>query len=269
MRTIKLYGELGKKFGKIHRLMVKTPAEAIRALCANFPEFEKELAHAHERNIGYKVFNGRYQLGDVQEARDPATKVIKIVPAIMGAGATTRILIGAALIVIGAVATATGVGAGAAPYLFAAGTSLILGGVIELLSPVPKIKEPKESAENQPSYIFNGPVNTTAQGHPVPIGYGRLRVGGGLVSAGINIDQIMAGYRRVRVERTTTREYFMNDGTLFLTFASPAEPANVYRRELVTFTKDGYTQPFGGTETYDKYLYTLYYYEIVQELVPT
>ena len=32
-RKIRLKGELGKRFGKVHKLAVKTPAEAIRALC--------------------------------------------------------------------------------------------------------------------------------------------------------------------------------------------------------------------------------------------
>ena len=38
---------------------------------------------------------------------------------------------------------------------------------------------------NTPSYLFNGAVNTTAQGHPVPIGYGRLIVGSAVISASI------------------------------------------------------------------------------------
>ena len=34
-------------------------------------------------------------------------------------------------------------------------------------------------------YHFNGVVNTTAQGNPVPLGYGRMIVGSAVVSAGI------------------------------------------------------------------------------------
>lgn len=267
MRTVKLSGELGKKFGKIHRFMVNTPAEAIRALCANFPEFEKELRESHTRNVGYKVFNGSHQLESAEEVRDPAAKEIRIIPVIMGANATTRVLIGVTLIVASVAMYAFPGTAGAAPYVMSAGISLTLGGVIELLSPVPKIKGPEERPENKPSYFFNGPVNTTAQGHPVPIGYGRLRVGGGIVSAGVNIDQIMAGYRRVRVERTAEYSYYMYNGQLYPTFLTPADPANVYRRELVSFTKDGYN-PFGGGP-WDLYVYRLYYYEIITELVPT
>ncbi len=55
---------------------------------------------------------------------------------------------------------------------------------------MPKAQDPAEKPDNQPSYVFNGPVNTTAQGQPVPIGYGRLIVGGAVISAGISIDDI-------------------------------------------------------------------------------
>lgn len=265
MRVVRLSGELGKKFGRVHRFDVKSPAEAVRALCANFPEFQKELMTSEKRNIGYKVFNGRHQ-SDEKELTDPAASEIRIVPAIMGANATTRIIIGSVLVAAGLVANATGVGAAASPYLIAAGTSLILGGVIELLSPVPKLKEPKERPENQPSYIFNGPVNTTAQGHPVPVGYGRLIVGGGIISAGISIDQIMAGYRRIKTEAVTTREFYIySNNKRTLKVGQPALPENIYREELVSFEEDGY-ELLG--EHYDSYVYKIYYYQITLELVP-
>lgn len=258
MRTVRLSGELGRKFGRVHKFDIKTPAEAIRALCANFPEFEMELRESHKKNVGYKVFNGRYQLEHIEEIKDPATKEIRIVPVVMGSNATTRIFIGVALIAVGVVTQQ--------PWIISAGVGLTLGGVVELLSPVPKIKEPEERPENKPSYLFNGPVNTTAQGHPVPIGYGRLRVGGGLISAGISIDQIMAGYKRVRIDKTTTRQYTMGtDGKLYLAPFQAAEPDKIYRKELLNFTQDGYTN-IDGTK-YDLYEYKLYYYEIVLELV--
>jgi predicted phage tail protein len=269
MRTIKLYGELGKRFGKIHRFMVKTPAEAVRALCANFPEFERYMLKAHEKNVGFHVWNGRHQLDNADESRDPASGDIKIVPVIMGANATTRIIIGSVLVIAGIAANMTGVGAAASPYLISAGVGLMLGGVIELLSPVPKIKEPEERPENKPSYLFNGPVNTTNQGHPVPVGYGRLLIGGGIVSAGISIDQIMAGYRRVRVERTTTRIYYRQAGSMTDTFklapGEAAEPSGVFRKEQLSYQWKGIT--ISG-HLYDKYVFTLYYYETVTEAIP-
>ena len=65
------------------------------------------------------------------------------------------------------------------------GASLIMGGVIELLTPQQKVTSSGDSADNTPSYNFNGPVNTTAQGHPVPLAYGEVMTGSAVISAGV------------------------------------------------------------------------------------
>ena len=52
MTTIILLGELGKRFGRRHKMAVATAAEAVRALCANFPTFERELLASGERLPG-------------------------------------------------------------------------------------------------------------------------------------------------------------------------------------------------------------------------
>ncbi|HCW20974.1 MAG TPA: phage tail protein, partial [Achromobacter sp.] len=43
----------------------------------------------------------------------------------------------------------------------------------------------RDSPDNGASYNFNGPVNTSAQGIPVPVLYGRMIVGSAVISAGI------------------------------------------------------------------------------------
>lgn len=65
------------------------------------------------------------------------------------------------------------------------GMSMMIGGVMQLLSPQIKELSAKDSTGNGASYHFNGVVNTTAQGNPVPLGYGRMIVGSAVVSAGI------------------------------------------------------------------------------------
>ena len=42
-----------------------------------------------------------------------------------------------------------------------------------------------DGPDNGASYNFNGPVNTTAQGNPVPLLYGEMFVGSATISAGI------------------------------------------------------------------------------------
>ena len=36
LTTIRLYGALGARFGRVHKLAVQTSAEAVKALCINF-----------------------------------------------------------------------------------------------------------------------------------------------------------------------------------------------------------------------------------------
>jgi len=44
MKTIRLYGTLAKKFGEYHQLNVKSVAEAMRAMQANFPAFKSTIS---------------------------------------------------------------------------------------------------------------------------------------------------------------------------------------------------------------------------------
>lgn len=194
LRKIKLYGELGKKFGRTHHFAVATPGEAIRALCANFPEFETHLSKAHERKVGFRIVLGDVRgISDVDQLHEPVGSVsISIVPDVIGAknGGLGQILLGAVLI-FASVMTAGAASpllAAASPMLMNAGVSMIIGGVIQMLSPQPKMAEQRE--ERKPSYVIDGAVNTMAQGHPVPVGYGRMIVGSAVISAGMSVYQI-------------------------------------------------------------------------------
>lgn len=188
MRTVRLYGHLGKRFGRIHQLEVRTPAEAIRALSANFKQFAKVIADGEWRIL----VGGKAQ--SLDQIQDPLSADISIVPAIGGAGGFGKIVLGAALIAAsfylpGATyfSAASAFSIDAAAIASGIGTSLLIGGISEVLFAPPKASgaDVKERPENRPSYVFNGPVNTTGQGNPVPLCYGRLRVGSQVISAGL------------------------------------------------------------------------------------
>ncbi|SAI70462.1 Phage-related protein%2C tail component [Bordetella ansorpii] len=63
--------------------------------------------------------------------------------------------------------------------------ALALGGITQMLAPQQRGLSTRDSPDNGASYNFNGPVNTTAQGNPVPVLYGEMFVGSAVVSAGI------------------------------------------------------------------------------------
>ncbi len=213
LKKVKLYGELAERYGKDWSLDINSPKEAVRALMANNPGFAHFVGNSQNRGIGYKISVGGTYLDDpVNEIYNPSGRQeIKIIPVILGAKDSDgwkKIIIGALLIWGGghllkaataaeaaAAANAAGVltadtaaaGAATAEVMSLAGTaavrvgeSLVYGGVGMLLTPTPK------DVEETNNYAFNGAVNTTRQGVPVPICYGQLLVGSSVISSGIS-----------------------------------------------------------------------------------
>lgn len=187
LRTIRLYGKLGSTYGRVHRLAVASTAEAIRALCALKPGFERELMTSHQRGIKYACFLGNQNIDKNALQLAGGTSDIRIAPVMAGAKAgVLQTIVGITLIVAGALTGFT--------PLINAGIALTVGGVMQMLSPQQQRLGTADSAANTGSYNFNGPVNTQAQGNPVPLLYGRLVVGSAVISAGIlSQDQAYAG----------------------------------------------------------------------------
>lgn len=198
MTTVYLYGALGRRFGHRWSLDVQSPAEAVRAIAANRRDF---LPYLTSHSLpGYQVFLGADVLTGADHLHDPAGRqAIKIVPVVTGGAKSPviGIIIGVVLIIAAVVSfqwyavplgltaagalTATGSAVLAAGFI---GAGLVVSGLTTLLTNTPSATV-QERPENTPSAIFNGPVNTTVAGHPVPIGYGTLRVGSAVVSASI------------------------------------------------------------------------------------
>ena len=57
MKVVKVYGELKKRlWGKSQfKFDVRTPAEALKALCANFPGLDQWLLDSEKDGVAYKV----------------------------------------------------------------------------------------------------------------------------------------------------------------------------------------------------------------------
>jgi predicted phage tail protein len=191
MKTIILYGELAKRFGKVHCLAVKNVAEAIRALKANYRGFETYMCGAHLEGTGFRVFVGGHGMADPKEMHSPSgeNEVIRIVPVLLGAGSGAfKVILGVVLV---AAAVAIGVLSGGSlswlsQPLGTFGVAMIIGGVAQMLTKPPKTPGISVDPDQKSSYIFNGPVNTAVQGKAVPLGYGRMIVGSAVISAGID-----------------------------------------------------------------------------------
>lgn len=198
LRKIKLYGRLAKFIGKrVLEADVASAAEAVRFLLANWPDLEPELAKGH-----YRVSVGSYDL-TLDELQHPTgQQEIKIVPVVAGAGAAGRIIAGVALIAL-AIAL-PGIGGGVAATIWGTqfsalsltiagiGLSLALGGVAQLLTPVPTLPKNAEEKDPRKSYSFSGIQNTSRSGTAVPVVYGETIVGSVVISAGVDTVQVTA-----------------------------------------------------------------------------
>ena len=216
MKVVKVYGALRKRLGQCRfEFDVATPAQAIKALCVNFPGLEKWLIDSEKHGVGYRVAVSKEKA--TEEDMSPLfmpfsdREVFSITPVIAGAGrGVGQILLGAALIVAGiylAPAASMGGGflkAGAAGkalttmgYVSKAvgslGVALTLGGIAQAMSPQPNTGiERSEEAAKLESFVFSNVVNTARQGLPVPIAYGRVFVGSAVLSSALDVDQRQA-----------------------------------------------------------------------------
>lgn len=187
MRTIKLGGVLGKKFGKQFTLDVHSFRDAMAALCMMKPGFEKYLRTAEERGLVFAVFVDERNLGEQElDLVGSDNGDIRIQPIVQGSkqAGMFQTLLGVVLIVAGLFTggTTSTLGMG----LLAAGAAVGLGGVVQRLSPTTKASaESKNDDGNNPSYGFGGAVTTIAQGNPYPLLYGEREIGGAVESGGV------------------------------------------------------------------------------------
>lgn len=188
--TVLMSGPMRKRFGRsfnVH-LDTKSPREAFRALAATVPGFRAYLLGARSRGIEFAVWRGQGANAEnigVEQLDEPAGAVVRIAPIHKGSkqAGVLQTILGVVLIVVGAFTSWSGGG-----YLIATGISLVAGGVVQMLTPIPKLKKSADSSDNQASYVFNGATNTTAQGNCVPVVYGRIRAGSAVISAGMSAE---------------------------------------------------------------------------------
>lgn len=194
LTTIRLYGTLGARFGRVHRLAVQTSAEAVKALCINLDGLESFLMNAKKNGMTFAVFRGKRNIGAQDFKELGGDSDIRIAPVMEGAkkAGLFQTILGAVMVVAGIVVTgmtfgsAGVIGAG----MISAGIGMAAGGIYQMLSPQPKGLQGRDDPDNKPSYAFGGAVNTLAMGNPVALLYGEREIGGAIISAGIVAEDI-------------------------------------------------------------------------------
>lgn len=197
LRNIYLYGYLAEKYGKVHRFSVTSIGEACRALEANFPGFRQDI----KRDEKYFVANGD-DLSEDSTLNDETIFLkfkkldFHICPEISGAGGQRggifTAVLGAVLMVASLWVPPAGI-AGiemlSAGLVFNAGLMLFASGMLSALSSwLAPDYEQQEKPDERRSFLFDGPTNTTEQGGPVPLIYGRVIVGSTVISTALDVE---------------------------------------------------------------------------------
>jgi predicted phage tail protein len=222
MKVVKVYGALRKYLGGQCRFEFdgcSSPAQAIKALCVNFPGLEKWFLESESNGMAFRVTRSFEKI--TNESQEGLLlpwsdrEVFSIAPVIVGAKKffkkAAKIIAGVALIAAAIIFAPAGAailgfaGAGGgltiagiglstavAGAVASIGVALVLSGVADLIAPMPKMGNFTSGPEatRLESFTFSGIVNTSKQGMAVPICYGRAFVGSAVISSGLDVDQV-------------------------------------------------------------------------------
>ncbi|OLL29493.1 phage tail protein [Burkholderia sp. SRS-W-2-2016] len=177
MLQVIFYGDMVPRFGKSYSLDVRSPREALHALMTQIEGLRQYFRDHPSRAFLVRGTHQDYDESDIDYPQ--ASGTLKIVPLVHGAGALGKVLLGAVVAVVGAFTPLSA-------FLVPLGVSIALGGLAQLLTPRISTAATPEKPENQPSFAFDGAVNTMGQGGPVSLGYGRMVVGGQVISVGFS-----------------------------------------------------------------------------------
>ena len=197
LKKIKVYGKLRQFLGKPYFMAaVKSPQQAMSFLIANFEGIQKHMNdQIYKVKMGGSVVTEEYLSmsgeGDIQ-----------IIPIATGSlGAAVSVVTG---IFSGAAAAATAVASVAGAILTSSvvttalttiGTSMIIGGITDLLSPQNPVPDASSVSDIDPairgSYTFSGIQNVSSSGVPIPIIYGLVFSGSIIISSGTDSTQVV------------------------------------------------------------------------------
>jgi predicted phage tail protein len=195
MKTLVLHGALSQMFGERFVMNVSGPAQAIRLMdCNTRGAFSKAIYGKYfEFRCGDRVLKS-----DTEISFGTSADEIHIEPIVEG---NIKGLFGlfAGLPVVGAAFAPLGIplggafggaaGLGALGGFGAIFKGVLLLGVLYLISTAltPDAPEDREDPDQRNSFLFDGAVNTSKQGGPVPLVYGYIRTGSVLIQGGIEI----------------------------------------------------------------------------------
>ena len=179
-KEIRLLGAAGRRFGRVIHLAVESPAEAVRALSALFPDFRAWVLQQADLGIAWRVVTDA-PIGVEDLTRTTSQERIIFAPIVQGAGGGVgnvfKVILGVALIVGSFFMPALFLGVSSMAW-GALGGGLLLSGVAGMLTPTPKPESTvaADKVADLQSNLFSRNQGTDGQGECVPLLYGRRMV---------------------------------------------------------------------------------------------
>lgn len=168
MTTVELHGKLAKKFGRMHRFSnISQPYQAIRAISANTRGFKSFINRCAQNNENFEVLINNDSVSSRELHKEIKIKKIDIVPVLGGHIEQFLFLIAKE----------------AFNYALNSG-GFSFQGVIDMM-PDHEYKQGQMNPTAK-TFAYSNRYNIAAQGEPVPIGYGLLRVGSKVVALDSN-----------------------------------------------------------------------------------
>lgn len=187
MTTVYVHGLLGKEFGRKFKFSLSRASDALKAIDANKKGFCNRIIELSKKGAHYSlVVDGKLEHSPLSIKN---IKEVHVVPAIAGSAGTAA-AIGAIAMIVGYSAPAW-LPAWLAPVLIAVGSAALSYGLSNLLMKDSGLTakdagsaSARANALNK-SFLFSNGENVAEQGNPVPLGYGRLRIGSAVIQSTI------------------------------------------------------------------------------------
>lgn len=182
MTDIILHGILAKEFGEKFKMKINKAKNVVKAIDVNRRNFHQRIIELSKEGLNYTLIVDGQKISEIQELNiNKEPKEIHLVPMIIGSG---PVAVGTAIITaIAGAAAATAAGATAAFIVGSIALAAVSIGLSMLLAPKPDAGPPISASTKamSDSFAFSNKVNVASQGSPVPVGYGRLIVGGQVI----------------------------------------------------------------------------------------
>jgi predicted phage tail protein len=167
MTQVTLHGTLAKEFQKSFNLSINRPKEVFDAISCSHPKFRHRIVELARQGIYFTILVNGKKIEKIEDLKIRTQQSIDIVPLICGSGPAVIV-----------------------PFLIAAAKAILMTAAMTaltmLLTPKPEIQRPTSNVSaSKQSFTFSSKANVIEQGMPIPIGYGRLRVGSAIIQSSV------------------------------------------------------------------------------------